>query len=48
LSIDSASGTGTFTAAATSSVPEPSQIISMLALSGIGGLGALVKFRRRK
>jgi hypothetical protein len=48
LSIDSASGTGTFTAAATSSVPEPSQIISLLALSGIGGLGALVKLRRRK
>jgi hypothetical protein len=40
---------GSFTATpATSSVPEPSQIISLLALSGIGGLGALVKLRRRK
>jgi len=40
---------GSFTATSdTASVPEPSQIISMLALSGLGGLGALVKFRRRK
>jgi hypothetical protein len=36
------------TAQQTAAVPEPSQIISLLALSGIGGLGALVKFRRRK
>ena len=44
-------GTGTFTASLTSdtaSVPEPSQIVSLLALSGLGGFGALVKLRRRK
>ncbi|MEI7808827.1 MAG: PEP-CTERM sorting domain-containing protein [Verrucomicrobiota bacterium] len=42
---------GDFTASLTSdtaSVPEPSQIVSLLALSGLGGFGALVKLRRRK
>ena len=41
--------TGNFSATLdTASVPEPSQIVSLLALSGLGGFGALVKFRRRK
>ena len=34
--------------ASASSVPEPSQVVSLLALCGVGSLGALVKLRRRK
>ena len=29
-------------------VPEPSQVVAMLALSAVGGVGALLRFRRRK
>jgi hypothetical protein len=47
LSITGASETATFTAS-TASVPEPSQVVSMLALSVMGGAGALFKLRRRK
>jgi len=32
----------------TASVPEPSQIISLLTLSAVGGVGAVARFRRRK
>ena len=47
LLITDAPGNTTFTAS-TAAVPEPSQVVSMLALSVMGGAGALVKFRRRK
>ena len=41
------STTGTFTATAVAA-PEPSQVISMLSLAGMGGAGLLLKLRRRK
>ena len=41
------STTGTFTAAL-APTPEPSQVISLLSLAGMGGAGLLLKLRRRK
>ena len=38
---------GNFTAIP-AAAPEPSQVISMLSLAGIGGAGMLRKLRRRK
>jgi hypothetical protein len=46
LLITGTSGDATFTA--TAAVPEPGQVVSMLALSVVGGAGALFKLRRRK
>ena len=46
---ESYSNFGTFTATEVTAAPEPSQVISLLSLAGMGGAGLLVRrFRNRK
>ena len=46
---ESYSNIGNFTATEVTAAPEPSQVISLLSLAGMGGAGLLVRrFRNRK